>query len=400
MKNRMTAILASAIFLSGILAGCGAGVSEPDDYVTNDGYETTTVDAAATETGADVDSSEKISTEDVKVGVLYITDPSEGSGYSYTHDLGILGMQSNLGLSDDQIVRKIVDDGDTEGTKTAIEECISDGCNIIFTTSWGYMDVTAEMAEKYPDIYFSHGTGYKSNGINFNNYFGRIYQARYLSGIVAGMNTTSNKIGYVAAQDTSNAEVTGGIDAFAIGVASVNPDAEIYVSVTHSWYDPVAEEAASRKLLDLGCDVMAQHCDTPYPLTLAQEYGVYGIGYNSDMSKEVPQTCLCSVIWNWSAYYTAAVDSIIEGTWSGENYYGGMNEGLVEITAPASFCKEGTEEKVSEAAAAIMSGSSNVFDGELRTNTGDVIGSAGSTLDDATITGAIDWYYENVVVVE
>ena len=400
MKNRITAVVASAIFLSGILAGCGAGVSEPDDYVTNEGYETVASDVAATETDADVDTSEKISTEDIKVGVLYITDPSEGSGYSYTHDLGILGMQSNLGLSDDQIVRKIVDDGDTEGTRTAIEECISDGCNIIFTTSWGYMDVTAEMAEKYPDIYFSHGTGYKSNGKNFNNYFGRIYQARYLSGIVAGMNTTSNKIGYVAAQDTSNAEVTGGIDAFAIGVASVNPNAEIYVSVTHSWYDPEAEEAASRKLLDLGCDVMAQHCDTPYPLTLAQEYGVYGIGYNSDMSKEVPQTCLCSVVWNWSAYYTAAVDSIIEGTWSGENYYGGMNEGLVAITDLASFCKEGTEEKVSEAAAAIMSGSSNVFDGELRTNTGDVIGNAGSTLDDATITGAIDWYYENVVVVE
>lgn len=400
MKNRITAVVASAVFLSGILAGCGAGVSEPDDYVTNEGYEIVADDAGVTETSADVDTSEKISTEDIKVGVLYITDPAEGSGYSYTHDLGILGMQSNLGLSDDQIVRKIVDDGDTEGTRTAIEECISDGCNIIFTTSWGYMDVTAEMAEKYPDVYFSHGTGYKSNGKNFNNYFGRIYQARYLSGIVAGMNTTSNKIGYVAAQDTSNAEVTGGIDAFAIGVASVNPNAEIYVSVTHSWYDPKAEEAASRKLLDLGCDVMAQHCDTPYPLTLAQEYGVYGIGYNSDMSKEVPQTCLCSVVWNWSAYYTAAVDSIIEGTWSGENYYGGMNEGLVAITDLASFCKEGTEEKVSEAAAAIMSGSSNVFDGELRTNTGDVIGNAGSTLDDATITGAIDWYYENVVVVE
>lgn len=400
MKTRITAVLASAIFLSGILTGCGTGVSEPDDYVTNEGYETVTNDAAAAETGADVDTSEKISTENIKVGVLYITDPSEGSGYSYTHDLGILGMQSNLGLSDDQIVRKIVSDGDTEGTRTAIEECISDGCNIIFTTSWGYMDVTEEMAEKYPDVYFSHGTGYKSNGTNFNNYFGRIYQARYLSGIVAGMNTTSNKIGYVAAQDTSNAEVTGGIDAFAIGVASVNPNAEIYVSVTHSWYDPEAEEAASRKLLDLGCDVMAQHCDTPYPLTLAQEYGVYGIGYNSDMSKEVPQTCLCSVVWNWSAYYTAAVDSIIEGTWNGENYYGGMNEGLVAITDLASFCKEGTVEKVSEATAAIMSGSSNVFDGELRTNTGNVIGNAGSTLDDATITGAIDWYYENVVVVE
>lgn len=384
----------------GTLTGCGAGAVEPDDYVTNDGYETVSDSTVVTGADAETGPAAKTSTEDIKVGVLYISDPADGSGYSYTHDLGILGMQSNLGLSDDQIMRKIVDDSDTEGTRNAIEECIADGCNIIFATSWGYMDVTAEMAEKYPDVYFSHGTGYKSNGVNFNNYFGRIYQARYLSGIVAGMNTTSNKIGYVAAQDTTNAEVTGGIDAFAIGVASVNPDAEIYVIVTHSWYDPEKEEAASNKLLELGCDVMAQHCDTPYPLTLAQEHGVYGIGYNSDMSKEVPKACLCSVIWNWSAYYTAAVDSIIEGTWSGENYYGGMNEGLVAITDLASFCREGTQEKVSGAEAAILNGSSNVFDGELRTNTGEVIGSAGSTLDDATITGGIDWYYENVVVVE
>lgn len=400
MKNRIIRALVAGIFMLGTLTGCGTGASEPDDYVTNEGYETVTDNVTAAGMSTDIDTSDKISAKDIKVGVLYISDPAEGSGYSYTHDLGILGMQSNLGLSDDQIVRKIVDDSDTEGIRTAIEECISDGCNVIFTTSWGYMDVTAEMAEKYPDIYFSHGTGYKSNGTNFNNYFGRIYQARYLSGIVAGLNTTSNKIGYVAAQDNSNSEVTGGIDAFAIGVASVNPEAEVYVSVTYSWYDPEAEEAASRKLLDLGCDVMAQHCDTPYPMTLAQEYGVYGIGYNSDMSKEVPKACLCSVVWNWSAYYTAAVDSIIEGTWSGENYYGGMNEGLVSITDLASFCKEGTQEKVSEEMGAIMSGSNNVFDGELRTNIGEVIGSAGSTLDDATITGAIDWYYENVVIVE
>lgn len=400
MKNRITTILAVGVFLSLILTGCGTGVSEPDDYVTNEGYEIAADAAGGNETDADVESSDKISAEDIKVGVLYISDPAEGSGYSYTHDLGILGMQSNLGLSDDQIVRKIVDEADTEGTRTALEECISDGCNIIFATSWGYMDVTEEMAEKYPDVYFSHGTGYKSNGKNFNNYFGRIYQARYLSGIVAGMNTTSNKIGYVAAQDTSNAEVTGGIDAFAIGVKSVNPDAVIYVSVTNSWYDPKKEKESAKKLLDMGCDVMAQHCDTSYPITLAQEYGVYGIGYNSDMSKEAPKACLCNVVWNWSAYYTAAVDSIIKGTWNGENYYGGMNESLVSITEPASFCREGTQEKVSEATDAIMDGSNNVFDGELRTNTGKVIGSTGSTLDDATITGKIDWYYENVEVIE
>ena len=386
---KKAAMLLSATLL---LTGCGAGKSgTPDDYATNKGYEEDT-----TQKG----SSDGIAKEDIKVGVLYLSDPSEGSGYSYTHDLGVKGMQENLLLSDDQIERKIVDDSDEKATEKAIEECVADGCNIIFTTSWGYMQVTADMAEKYPDVYFSHGTGYMSNGKNFNNYFGRIYQARYLSGIVAGMNTKDNKIGYVAAQDSSNSEVTGGIDAFAIGVESVNPKAKIYVDVTNSWYDEKKEKKASERLLNMGCDVMTQHCDTPYPQTLAQEKGVYGIGYNSDMSKETPDSCLTSVIWNWSAYYTSAVKSIIDGTWDGSNYYGGMAEGLVSITDLASFAAEGTQQKVDEATAEILSGDNNVFDGVLVTNTGKKIGKKGKTLDDATITGKINWYYRTVVVLK
>lgn len=389
--------------LVGLLTGCGSQSKVPDDYATNEGYQTEKADAKAdteTNTAETTAAAAGIAKEDIKVGVLYISDPAEGSGYSYTHDLGIQGMQENLGLSSDQIVRKIVDDSDAQATEASIRECIDEGCNVIFSTSWGYMETTAAMAEEYPDIYFSHGTGYMSNGKNFNNYFGRIYQARYLSGIVAGMNTKNNLIGYVAAQDSSNSEVTGGIDAFAIGVASVNPDAKINVIITNSWYDPEKEEAASRQLLDMGCDVMAQHCDTAYPQTLAQERGVYGIGYNSDMSKETPDSCLTSVIWNWSAYYTSAVKSIIDGSWDGSNYYGGMAEGLVEITNLASFAAEGTQEKVDEATAAILSGQSNVFDGVMTTNTGETIGQEGSTLDDATITGGINWYYHNVVIVE
>mgnify|MGYP002672993351 FL=1 len=389
--------------LVGLLTGCGSQSKVPDDYATNEGYQTEKADAKSdteTDTAETTAAAAGIAKEDIKVGVLYISDPAEGSGYSYTHDLGIQGMQENLGLSSDQIVRKIVDDSDAQATEASIRECIDEGCNVIFATSWGYMETTAAMAEEYPDIYFSHGTGYLSNGKNFNNYFGRIYQARYLSGIVAGMNTKSNLIGYVAAQDSSNSEVTGGIDAFAIGVASVNPDAKINVIITNSWYDPEKEEAASRQLLDMGCDVMAQHCDTAYPQTLAQERGVYGIGYNSDMSKETPDSCLTSVIWNWSAYYTSAVKSIIDGSWDGSNYYGGMAEGLVGITNLASFASEGTQEKVDEATAAILSGQSNVFDGVMTTNTGETIGQEGSTLDDATITGGINWYYHNVVIVE
>lgn len=396
MRQKTLRNCTAFLLIAAVLTGCaGSSTRTPDDYATNEGYTSTEASAQASDS-----KQTDISKDDMKVGVLYISDPSEGSGYSYTHDLGIQGMQENLGLHSDQIERKIVDDSDAAATEKAIKECIDDGCKIIFTTSWGYMETTSEMAEQYPDVYFSHGTGYLSNGKNFNNYFGRIYQARYLSGIVAGMNTKSNKIGYVAAQDSSNSEVTGGIDAFAIGVESVNPNAKIYVVVTNSWYDPDKEKAASEHLLDMGCDVMAQHCDTPYPQTLAQDRGVYGIGYNSDMSKETPDSCLTSVIWNWSAYYTSAVKSVMNGTWDGSNYYGGMAEGLVGITNLASFAADGTQEKVDEATAAILSGENNVFDGVLETNTGDTIGSEGSTLDDATITGGINWYYRNVVVVE
>ena len=396
MRQKTVRNCTAILLIAAVLTGCaGSSPQTPDDYATNEGYTSTEASAQT----SDLKQTD-ISKDDMKVGVLYISDPSEGSGYSYTHDLGIQGMQENLGLNSDQIERKIVDDSDAAATEKAIKECIDDGCRIIFTTSWGYMETTSEMAEQYPDVYFSHGTGYLSNGKNFNNYFGRIYQARYLSGIVAGMNTKSNKIGYVAAQDSSNSEVTGGIDAFAIGVESVNPDAKIYVVVTNSWYDADKEKAASEQLLDMGCDVMAQHCDTAYPQTLAQDRGVYGIGYNSDMSKETPNSCLTSVIWNWSAYYTSAVKSVMNGTWDGSNYYGGMAEGLVGITNLAGFAADGTQEKVDKATAAILSGENNVFDGVLETNTGDTIGSEGSTLDDATITGGINWYYRNVAVVE
>ena len=214
------------------------------------------------------------------------------------------------------------------------------------------------------------------------------------------MNKKSNKIGYVAAMDSTNSEVTGGIDAFAMGIYSVNQNAKVYVKVTNSWFDPDGEKAAAETLLNMGCDVIAQHCDTEYPQTLAQEKGVYSIGYNSDMSKNAPEACLCSVIWNWSAYYTSAVQSVIDGTWDGSNYYGGMNENLVGLTSLADFCADGTAEKVEEAKAAILSGENGVFDGVIETNTGETVGKEGKTLDDATITGGIDWYFKTVEVVE
>ena len=400
MKHKRLSGLLALLMCSVLMAGC-AGTAAIDDYAVNEGYELKGSSSGSKGASQSKTGTSGIARDKIKVGVVHLSDPAEGSGYTYTHDIGIQGMQQNLGLSDSQIVRKNnISDTDADATRTAIKECIDSGCNKIFTTSWGYMQTTAEMAEEYPDVYFSHGTGYMSNGRNFNNYFGRIYQARYLSGIVAGMNTRTNRIGYVAAMGSDSAEVTGGIDAFALGIYSVNPDAKVYVKVTNSWFDPQGEEAAARTLLNMNCDVIAQHCDTVYPQTLAQEKGVYSIGYNSDMSKEAPDACLCSVTWNWSAYYTSAVQSVIDGTWDGSNYYGGMNENLVSITSVASFAAPGTQEKVNEAKQQILAGKNGVFDGVIETNTGATVGTAGKTLDDSTITGGINWYFKTVSVVE
>ena len=405
MKKKILALFMS-LFVALSLSACSAG--EIVDFATNN----VTDGGSSTQNGTNSETAKKaadtnpagmktIAKDKLKIGVLYIGSASETSGYTYAHEIGIQGMANNIGLDESQIVRKEnINDSDEKAVKEALQDCVDKNCNVIFATSWGYMEQTEKFAKKYPDIYFAHATGCLSNGKNFTNYFGRIYQARYLSGIVAGMNTKSNKIGYVAAMDSTNSEVTGGIDAFAMGIYSVNQNAKVYVKVTNSWFDPDGEKAAAETLLNMGCDVIAQHCDTEYPQTLAQEKGVYSIGYNSDMSKNAPEACLCSVIWNWSAYYTSAVQSVIDGTWDGSNYYGGMNENLVGLTSLADFCADGTAEKVEEAKAAILSGENGVFDGVIETNTGETVGKEGKTLDDATITGGIDWYFKTVEVVE
>lgn len=381
MKRFLSAVLAGMMTLS-LMAGCSSG-GDQTTTTTNDSDNQSTAEGLFP----------AVPKEELKVGVVHITNPAEGTGYTYTHDLGIQGMQKTLGLDDSQIIRKNdVDDTDATAILTALEECVEEGCQVVFATSWGYMDYVEQVAEEYPDVLFAHGTGNKSNGKNFINYFGKINQARYLSGIVAGMKTTSNKIGYVAAQDSQNGEVTSGIDAFAMGVESVNPDAKVYVKVTGSWFDPEGEGQAAKALIDLGCDVIAQHCDTANPATEAEKAGVYAIGYNSDMAEKAPGATLTSVMWDWSVFYTKAVEDVINGTWTGENYFGSMQDGLVTLAPLSDLCAEGTAEKVKEVQDKIMNGEWDIFDGqtEYEDNQGQT-----HTLK-AEEYGTCNWYYKNV----
>lgn len=353
--------------------------------------------------------------DQLKIGVIHIGDPADGSGYSYTHDLGIQGMQKNLGLSDDQIVRQLnILDGNTTAIKNAIEDCIAQGCNVIFGTSYGYMDTMEALANEHPDVIFSHGTGYKSNGSNLNNYFGRIYQARYLAGIAAGLKTKTNKIGYVSAYGTELAETCSGINAFTLGVQSVNPDAVVYVKKLKEWVNPQNETAYAEALINMGCDVISQHCDTANPQIAAEKAGVFGCGYNSDMTKDAPKAHLTATIWNWDVYYTAAVQAIIDGKWvEFGNYYKGVKEGLCDVSPLSANCVPGTQEKIDAVKALYNDGSWDVFtgvklsfdennnviktDAALKDNTGkEIVPAGGPSVEDSVITGSMNYFVEGV----
>jgi len=339
--------------------------------------------------------------EKIKIGVVHITDPfSENSGYAHAHQMGIDEMKKKLGLKDSQILYKThVEDVDLIGVENAFREFIAQGVNIIIATSWGYMDTCEKLAQEFPSVIFAHATGYKYNDTNFTNYFGRVYQARYLAGIAAGMKTKSNKIGFVAAWGTENSEVTGGINAFALGVEKVNPQALIYVKLTHSWYDPMGEAFASRDLITEGCDVIAQHCDTPSPQIEAEKAGVWGIGYNTDMSADAPAAVLTSVLWHWGSYYTFLVQSVIDGSFTTAPWFGSLKDGVVNI-APLNkniSLNEQTASILEEERRRIESGAFDVFSGIMETNKGKSIGREGEKLPDDEIRNGINWYYRTVV---
>jgi basic membrane protein A len=324
--------------------------------------------------------------EKVVMGVVHITDPfNESSGYSFAHQKGIEEMKNKLGLADSQILYKThIDDAEPLTAESAMLDLIAQGANIIIATSWGYMDICEKLSLKFPSIIFAHASGYKNNDTNFTNYFGRVYQACYLSGIAAGAQTKTNKIGFVAAWGTENSEVTGNVNAFATGVEKANPKAQIFVKVTNSWFDPRGEAEAAHALILSGCDVIAQHCDTPNPQIEAEKAGVWGVGYNSDMSLEAPNAVLTSVLWDWGAYYTALVQSVIDGSFTTAPWFGSLKDGIIDI-APLnkkiSWSKE-TIQLLDDERGRIESGAFNVFE-----------------LSDDEIRNKINWYHQNVSLI-
>ena len=368
MKKRLLALMMAAM-MAFALAACGS------DDAGNNGQS----NAPDSSSPAGEQSSEPDGTNaDFKVGAIYINSKNDTAGYTYAHNNGITTAMKDLGLDvDSQLV--IVDEvaEDYEAVSTAVDTLVGEGCNIIFGISFGYIDALADKAEEYPEVIFSHATGYKSNETNFNNYCGRIYQARYLAGVAAGLKSLemgNNSIGYVAAYNREYAETCSGINGFTMGVLSVNPEATVYVKELGAWADEQNEYAFAEELINTyNCCVIAQHCDTANPQIAAQERGVWGCGYNADMTVDAPEAHLTAPVWNWGAVYTMEVQEVIDGTWKPENIFLTMADGLVDISPLSKNCAEGTAEAIEAAREKIVSGEFDVFEGPLYDNEGNQI---------------------------
>ncbi len=326
--------------------------------------------------------------EELKVGFIYVS-PVGDAGWSYAHDEARKVVEAMPGVTT-SFVESVPEGPDAE---RVITNMARKGFGLIFTTSFGYMDPTIKVAKQFPDTIFMHCSGFKT-AENVGNYFGRMYQPRYLSGMVAGAMTESDILGYVAAFPIP--EVIRGINAFTLGAQAMNPDVEVRVVWTKTWYDPATEKEAAKSLLNVGADVIAQHQDSPGPQEAAEEAGAYSVGYNTDMSAFAPDAHLTAPIWNWRVLYEDVVKQVQAGTWQSESLWWGMSEGVVDLAPFGPMVSAELQSKVEAAKALMIKRELHVFDGPLKNQAGEVVVPEGESMEDEALLG-MTWFVQGVV---
>lgn len=364
---KKTSLAVLLVFTLGILlAGCGGGAGDADK--------------AGDQAG-----------EKVKAGFIYIGSANDG-GYSQVHDEGRVEMIANIGEDKvETIVQEEVPE--TKAVEEVMNAMIDQGANIIFANSYGYQQYEEKVAKAHPDVKFMHFSG-SILGDNYGNYFGRMYQPRYLTGIAAGMTTQNNKIGFVAAMPTP--EVVRAVNAFTLGVRSVNPEATVQVVWTNTWYDPAVEKQAAESLLDAGVDTVAQHQDTTAAVQAAAERGAFSVGYNKDMRDANPEGFIASPVWHLGAVYTEQVQAVVDGTWEPQSYWGGIADGVVDISDFGDCVSDETKAAVNEAREKIIAGEFDVFEGEIKDQNGNVMVPAGEKMSDEDMLSMM-WFVEGVI---
>lgn len=333
----------------------------------------------------------------VKVGFVYLTTPGD-HGWTYAHELGRQQVEKHFGNK----VKTSYVENVPEGPDAAriIRELAKKGNSIIFTTSFGYMDPTIKVAKEFPNVKFEHISGYK-RAANVATGNIRYYEGRYVQGVVAGLTTKSNKIGYLASFPIP--EVIQGINAFALGLRSVNPDANLSVIWVNSWYDPVKEADAAKVHIAEGADILAQHTDSPAMLQAAEKAGVLGFGQASDMKAFAPKAQLFSSVNNWGPHYINKISKMIDGTWTtgdgpdhwAGNDWVGMSDDYLVLT-PFENMSADVAKTAAKVAADIKSGNNKIFTGPIKDNTGKIRVPAGKTLNDGELFSTLNYYVEGV----
>ena len=325
----------------------------------------------------------------VKVGFVYV-GPVGDHGWTYRHDIGRQAIDAEFG---DQVettfVESVPEGADAE---RVIRKLASSGHDLIFTTSFGYMNPTIKVAKEFPDVKFEHATGYKQSE-NVSTYSARFYEGRAVIGTMAGMMTKTNTVGYIASFPIP--EVVRGINAFTIAMRKVNPDAEVKVVWVNSWYDPGKEADAAKALIDQGADMITQHTDSPAPLQVAEERGVYGFGQASDMSAFAPKAQLTSIIDDWNGYYVERTRAVIDGSWESQDTWDGISTGMVGFPEYSAEVPDDVKAAAEVIREGIVDGSLHAFQGPIFNQAGEEILAAGDIMDDKTLLG-MNFYVQGV----
>lgn len=324
----------------------------------------------------------------VKVGFIYV-GPIGDHGWTYRHDIGRQQVEEVYGDKVETVFVESVPEG--PDAERVMRNMAKGGADIIFATSFGYMQSMAKVAKEFPNVKFEHATGYKQSE-NMATYGLRLYQARHVQGIIAGMMTKTNKICYVAAFPIP--EVIREINTYYMGAKKMNPNVEIMITWANTWYDPGKESQAAEVMMAQGCDMVAQHTDSPAPLQAAQAKGKLGFGQASDQIKFAPKAQLTATIDNWGPYYIKKVGQVIDGTWTTGDYFGHMNEGAVQM-APFTNMPADVQAKAQEIKDAISAGEYFAFTGPLKDNTGKLQLADGVVADDAHLNTMM-YYVEGI----
>jgi len=327
----------------------------------------------------------------VKVGFVYV-GPVGDHGWTYRHDIGRQAVEEALG---DQVETTFVESvKEGPDAERVIRQMAASGHDLIFTTSFGFMNPTVKVAKKFPKVKFEHATGYKQ-AANVSTYMARFYEGRYIAGVIAGKITKSNTIGYIGSFPIP--EVVRGINSFVQGMHSVNPDGEVKVVWVNSWYDPGKEGDAAKALIDQGADIILQHTDSPAPLQVAEARGVFAVGQASDMAAFAPKAQLTTIVDNWDGYYVARAKAALDGSWESGDTWGGLDTGMVEM---APYNEEIIPADVVELARqteeAIRSGELHPFKGPIMDQDGNERVAAGAVASDEELL-KMDWYVKGVL---